>query len=363
MWTQCYAAVRTFVAARSEGLATLAALLAAVLGGLVLHAAAIRVARLIVRQAGWKIDESFFTRLKRPSRLLFPVLAVQFVMPALTGLSPAQHDFLQHVLSLGMIAAGAYFLIALACGVEEHIKRQTPVDVADNYYARRLHTQLTVLRRTLATFIVVVAVAVGLMTYSPARQFGASLLASAGVAGLVIGLAARPTLENLIAGVQIALTQPIKIDDVVIVDGEWGRIEEISTTYVVVRIWDERRLIVPFARFIQESFQNWTRRSAQILGTVFLYADYTVPVQAVREELERIVQTCEKWDGRVCVLQVTDATQETVELRALVSAAGSGEAWDLRVFVREKLVEFLQREYPDCLPRRRVELPERREKP
>jgi small-conductance mechanosensitive channel len=195
-----------------------------------------------------------------------------------------------------------------------------------------------------------------LMTFPQIRQLGASLLASAGVAGIVLGLAARPTISNFIAGLQIALTQAIRLDDVVIVQGEWGRIEEITTTYVVVRIWDQRRLIVPFSQFIDQPFQNWTRTGAEILGTVFIYADYTVPVQAVREKLEGIVKGCPNWDGRVVGLQVTDARERTVELRALVSAADSSKAWDLRCEVREQLIRYLQESYPESLSRTRVEL-------
>ena len=169
-------------------------------------------------------------------------------------------------------------------------------------------------------------------------------------------MAARPALSNWIAGIQIALTQPIRLDDVVVVEGEWGRIHEITTTYVVVRIWDQRRLIVPFSHILSKPFQNWTRKSSEIMGTVFLHTDYTVPVEKVRDELKKITEASDKWDGRVCGLQVTDSKAETLELRALVSAEDASKAWDLRCEVREKLVEFLQREYPQCLPRTRAEL-------
>ena len=193
------------------------------------------------------------------------------------------------------------------------------------------------------------------MTFPSLRAVGFSLFASAGAAGLIVGLAARPTLSNLIAGLQIALTDPIRIDDVVIVEGEWGWIEEINTTYVVIRIWDLRRLVVPLTHFIEKPFENWTRRSADILGTVFFYADYTVPVDEIRAALRRIVEASELWDGEVCGLQVTNATERTVELRALVSAATSPAAWDLRCIVRERMIEYLKRQYPESLPRVRAE--------
>jgi small-conductance mechanosensitive channel len=195
-----------------------------------------------------------------------------------------------------------------------------------------------------------------LMTFPAIRRFGASLLASAGVAGLIVGLAARETISSLLAGIQVALTEPIRLDDVVIVEGEWGRIEEIRMTYVVVRIWDERRLVVPLSYFIEKPFQNWTRKTANILGTVFLYVDYAVPVDEVREQLHRILKDSGLWDGKVWNLQVTDATERTMQLRALMSAPDSSTAWDLRCDVREKLIEFLQREYPGSLPVTRAEL-------
>jgi small-conductance mechanosensitive channel len=195
-----------------------------------------------------------------------------------------------------------------------------------------------------------------LMTFEKVRQLGTTILASAGVLGIVVGMAAQRTIATFIAGIQIAITQPIRVDDVVIVENEWGRIEEITLTYVVVRIWDLRRLIVPITYFIEKPFQNWTRISADILGTVFIYTDYTVPVDAIREQLQKILNESEHWDKKVCVLQVTSATDRTMELRALMSAADASMAWTLRCEVREKLLEFIKAEYPQALPRLRTEL-------
>jgi hypothetical protein len=194
-----------------------------------------------------------------------------------------------------------------------------------------------------------------LMTFDSVRQFGISLLASAGIAGVVLGFAAQKSLGTLLAGIQIAVSQPVRLDDVVIVEGEWGRIEEITLTYVVVRIWDERRLIVPVTYFLDNAFQNWTYTSAEILGTVYIYADYSVPVEMVRKELKNILDSTDLWDGRLWSLLVTDSTERTMEMRALVSAANSSKAWDLRCLVRERLIDFLQREYPGSLPRVRLE--------
>ena len=234
---------------------------------------------------------------------------------------------------------------------------RNPVDVVDNLRARQIQTQSRVLLRTLAFFVLLIGAAAMLMTFPGARQFGASLLASAGLAGLAVGFAARPVLANLIAGLQIAMTQPIRLDDVVIVENEWGRIEEITGTYVVVRIWDDRRLVVPLQYFIEKPFQNWTRRGSSLIGTVFLWADYSLPLEPLREELRRLCKDVpELWDGRVCVLQVTDASEKSIQLRALVSSPDSSRNWDLRCHIRENLLGFIQRQYPHSLPQVRADL-------
>jgi hypothetical protein len=204
--------------------------------------------------------------------------------------------------------------------------------------------------------IVLLTIALMLMTFQPVRHFGETVAASAGLAGVVAGLAARSTLSGLIAGIQVAITQPIKLEDVVIVEGEWGRIEEILTTFVVVRIWDQRRMIVPLTYFIDKPFQNWTRRSSDIMGTVFLYLDYTVPVEEIRQELQRIVQGSDLWDGRVCGLQVTNTTDKSMELRCLMSSADSGKSFDLRALVRERLIAYIQKHHPESLPQVRAVL-------
>jgi len=309
------------------------------------------------------VAEAILVAVRRPVHLLLPALAVQLALPVLVWPTPESIALARHLIGVVMICAVSWVLVAVVQAGAQAVKERHDVGVADNLEARRVHTQVTVLARTIMTLIVILGSAAVLMTFPRVRELGASMLVSAGFAGLAIGLAARPVLENLIAGLQLAFTQPIRIDDVVIIDGEWGRIEEITTTYVVVRIWDERRLIVPFSKFISNSFQNWTRRSADILGTVYIYGDYRIPVGAVRKELGSICENSDNWDRRVCVLQVTNATDRAIELRALVSAANSSAAWDLRVQVREKLIEFLQREHPECLPRTRVEIADRQGRP
>jgi small-conductance mechanosensitive channel len=231
-----------------------------------------------------------------------------------------------------------------------------PIDAADNLHARRIRTQTRVLARTLATLIGVIGFALALLTFPEVRSVGAGLLASAGVIGIVAGIAAKPIFGNLLAGLQIALTQPIRLDDVVIVEGEWGRIEEIGRTFVVVAIWDQRRLVLPLQYFIEKPFQNWTRTSAEILGTAFLWVDYGMPLAPLRAELERICRAAREWDGRVCLIKVTDASERAMQLRVLVSAAYAGKAWDLRCLVREALVAYMQCAWPQFLPRVRAEI-------
>jgi small-conductance mechanosensitive channel len=227
---------------------------------------------------------------------------------------------------------------------------------ADNLAARKHLTQIRVLTGTVNTVLMIATVGVALMTFEPVRQYGISLFASAGVAGLVAGLAARPVLSNLFAGIQIALTQPLRINDAVVVENETGRIEEITSTYVVIQLWDLRRLIVPLTYFIERPFQNWTRESTDLLGTVLLYLDYTAPVDRVRAKVEEIVKASSLWDGKVLNLQVTDMKESTIELRIVVSGRSSADTFDLRCAIREKLIGFLQRELPSALPRRRYEV-------
>jgi len=293
----------------------------------------------------------------RTARRLLPIVAFLLATPVL-ALTPAQAQVVRNATSLVLIGMVAFVLYQLVDVVAAFVLRQHRVDVTDNLRARAIHTQVLVLKKVAIAVNAVFTVASMLMVFDSVRQFGASILASAGVAGIIVGFAAQRSIATLLAGFQIALTQPIRVDDVVIVEGEWGRIEDITLTYVVVRIWDLRRLVVPITYFIEQPFQNWTRRSAEILGTVFLHVDYTVPLDALRAELTRILEASPYWDGKVNVLQVTDAKERTLEIRALASARDASEAWNLRCEVREKLVQFLQRNFPESLPRLRATVEE-----
>ncbi len=291
----------------------------------------------------------------RPAALLITLLYLKLVSPLLR-LPPGGMRFVDHVMTILLILAIAYGLISTVRFLKALFLLRYDVTMADNLLARKMHTQLGMLEKVTMTIIVILTLAFLLMTIPGVRQIGVSLLASAGIAGIVIGLAAQKSIGNLLAGIQLAITQPIRLDDVVIVEGEWGRVEEITLTYVVVRIWDLRRLVVPVTYFLETPFQNWTREGSAILGSVFLHTDYTVPVDAVRAEFERLVKPHPLWNGEVCVMHVTDCKPATLEIRLLVSTRDSGQGWDLRCYVREKMVDFLQRHYPEALPRTRVEL-------
>lgn len=256
--------------------------------------------------------------------------------------------------SVLLIVSLAWTLIVVLRIIKWVFLEKYDTSQADNLRSRKFHTQFNILERILIFLIVIIAIGLILMLFEDVRQIGVSVFASAGVLGIIIGLAAQRAIAAVLAGLQIAITQPIRLDDVVIIENEWGRIEEIALTYVVVNIWDKRRLIVPSTWFFEKPFQNWTRTTSEILGTVFLYTDYHVSFDALREELTRLLKNTPLWDGKVNVLQVTDAKERSIEVRALMSAKDSGTAWDLRVFIREKLIEFLQKNYPESLPKTRV---------
>jgi len=321
----------------------------ALLAALAVYMVLFLLFKRFARKEETPVSVRFVRRFQRPMRLLLPLLAVRIVLPVL-DLPEDAHGLLEHAISIGLIVGVAGLLIAASNGIEEVLLAKHDISEADNLRARRVHTQIDVITRLLNIVIITIAIGAILMTFPRVRQLGTSLLASAGIAGIVVGLAARPMLSNIIAGLQIALAEPIRLDDVVIVAGEWGRIEEITSTYVVVRIWDERRLIVPLTHFLENPFQNWTREGSELLGTAFLHLDYRAPVDEIREKLKELCEQADKWDGRVAVTQVTDTGDKTMTVRLLVSSKSAGDLWDLRCEMREKMLAWLRAEYPECLP-------------
>lgn len=337
-----------------QGGVSAALVLGALAAGLLVHFVAFAILRRVARRTPGLRDDAIVHALAGPSRLLLPVFAVRLAVGALQ-VPPRTGAFLAHVLSLFFLAAVSFLLVRIIGLIRDFLLARYDLKAIDNLAARKVHTQINVLEKALLSIVAVATVAFMLMTFDGIRQVGISILASAGIAGVILGLAAQKSIGTLLAGLQIAVTQPIRMDDVVIVEGEWGRIEEITLTYVVVRIWDLRRLVVPITYFIDKPFENWTRTSSEILGTVFLYVDYGVPTDSLRREMQAFLETTPLWDRKVCGLQVTDCKEHLVEVRLLVSASSAGDAWDLRCLLRERMVAFLQANHPESLPRFRAE--------
>jgi small-conductance mechanosensitive channel len=334
---------------------SLGLVLAAALAGLGLFRILSVILVRLAQPATHPVAAILVKRLRGPVRLLLPLLAIMMVVPPLAISAPAA-EVLKHLSSLCIIAAITWFFMSATLTGQDIALSHFDVQLPDNLKARTVHTELTILVKLLLVAICVVSAATMLMTFDVIRHVGVSLLASAGVVGVILGLAAQRSLATLFAGLQIAFTQPIRMGDVLIVEGEWGWVEEITLTYVVIKIWDLRRLVVPVTYFLEKPFQNWTRASSSLLGTVFLNLDYTVPVERVRQELRVILQASPLWDQKVCGVQITGGTERTLELRLLMSAGDSSRAFDLRCEVREKMLAFLLANFPDCLPRLRADL-------
>lgn len=313
------------------------------------------ISYLLTKVAGpFSFARDLLERIKPPLNVLIPLIGLHIVWRSAPE-SLGYADTVNHIITLGIIALIIWLGLRMVDAGRQVIFKRHPIQVSDNRTARRIHTQTQVLVHTLSFFVILFGIAAMLMTFPGAKQIGASLLASAGLAGLAVGFAAKPVLGNLIAGLQIAITQPLSLDDVVIVENEWGRIEEITSTYVVIKIWDERRLIVPLQYFIENPFQNWTRASTQLLGSLFIWVDYAMPLDSLRSELERLCkQAPELWDGRVSNIQVTDTSDKAIQLRILVSSSNASNNWDLRCLLREKLVQFIAANHPDYLPQLRT---------
>jgi small-conductance mechanosensitive channel len=341
--------------AQHDGLMAVLAVVLAVAAGVLIH----RIAFGVLGRLALKRELMFGTivrRASRPAAFILPLLAVLAVFPNLE--LPANWVIrVEHFTAIATIAATGWAIVALVLLGADYAKGYQAAPGEDNLRFRQIETRVDILSRVAVTIVVIVAAATMLMTFPAVRAIGATLLASAGLAGLAVGLATRPLLENLIAGIQIALTQPIRIGDVVIVEKEFGKVEEITATYVVVALWDRRRMILPLTHFIDKPFENWTRSSSDLIGTVMLYTDYTLPVDALRDELDRLLTETTLWDGSVKAVQVTDTSAHGIEVRVLVSARNAPTLFDLRCLVREKLIAFIQERYPSALPATRIEGP------
>jgi small-conductance mechanosensitive channel len=300
-------------------------------------------------KVGFSITRAMIRRMGKPFSYFMPLLTLNFLLP-LMKMKAAVFPVVNKTVEILLALSFANVLIGVVKVLEDYVYFSYDIQKADNLRERKIRTQLQFVRRIAIGLIVILTACVILLSFNNLRKIGAGLLTSVGVGGIIIGFAAQRSLGNLLAGFQIAFTQPIRIDDVLIVEGEWGRVEEITLTYVVVRIWDLRRLVLPINYFIEKPFQNWTRNTADILGTVFLYLDYSIPLDPLRKELTRLLESNRLWDKKVNVLQVTNATEKTIEIRALMSAADSANAFDLRCEVREGLIKYVQEHYPHSLP-------------
>ena len=345
--------IKDWLAIVPDPLMGLAIIALALVIAMALHNTARKLLRRLL--LGQPYLTSVFTQMRGVTQLGLLILAVVVALP-LAPFDPEVSAWLARLLLIAIVGLiGWAALSALNIAADLYL-RQFRLDTEDNLLARKHVTQVRVLLRSADVLVMIVTIGAALMTFESVRQYGVSLFASAGVAGIVAGLAARPVLSNLFAGVQLAMTQPIRLDDAVIVENEAGTIEEITSTYVVVKLWDWRRMVVPLTYFIEKPFQNWTRDTSALIGSAFIYVDYRAPVAAIRAKFTEIVKQSSKWDGQVVSLQVTDAKERTLELRCLMSATSAGKAFDLRCEVREKLIDFLQREHPEALPRQRAEV-------
>lgn len=297
---------------------------------------------------------------KLAASILF-TLAVLMAKPILSYYSLEENPtvlLIEEYVHIIVIIGFTWIFIAFIAVLKRLLLKRYDISNEDNLKSRKVYTQVNILQKVANFIIILVGVGLVLLSFESIRNIGVGLFASAGVAGIIIGFSAQKVVGTLLAGIQIAITQPFRFDDAVVVENEWGWIEEINLTYVVVRIWDKRRLVLPSTYFLEKPFQNWTRSSADIVGSVFIHVDYTVPFQELRKELTRLLNATELWDKKVNVLQVTEAKESSVEIRILVSAKNSPTAWDLRVYIREQMIAFIQENYPNSLPKRRLAVEE-----
>ncbi|MBS0332951.1 MAG: mechanosensitive ion channel family protein [Proteobacteria bacterium] len=320
---------------------------------LLLYEAGVRLVRRVLSERS-AFTRSLVLRTRGPGRLALLVAATSWAI-RLSPLRGSLEAWVQHLLLIaGIVLAGWCVMTAIEIAFALHM-RNYRIDVADNLLARKHLTQARILKQALAVLVIVLTAGIALMTIPTVRQVGVSLLAAGGAAGVIVGLSLQPILSNLLAGVQIALTQPIRLEDAVIVENEFGNVEEINGAYVVVRLWDLRRMVLPLKYFLEKPFQNWTRESARLLGSAMIYVDYRTPIEPLRAKLKQIVEASPLWDGQTVALQVTDAREHTIELRCLAGALNSGQLFELRCEIREKMIAYVQAEFPEALPRRRLE--------
>lgn len=311
------------------------------------------VRKQAIAQSSYSLFRSFIRRFNQILSLFIPLIVFNSLLP-FSRFNPATLQNVSKLTEILLISCFAIVLIQVIKVFEDYLYHRFDVNKENNLRERKIRTQIVFIRKIIITIIIIVSVAIILLSFESMQKIGAGLLTGVGVGGIIIGFAAQKSLGNLLAGFQIAFTQPIRMDDVLVVEGEWGRVEEINLTYVVVNIWDKRRLVLPINYFIEKPFQNWTRTTAEILGTVFIYTDFTVPVAQLREKLTSLLTDHPLWDGKVNVLQVTDLKERTMEIRCLMSCRNSGQAFDLRCYIREQMIDYIRTSFPERLSKIRI---------
>lgn len=325
------------------------------LAGFILRFIFFKVLRFTAARSKGEFYQSAYDRLRGSWFLFIPLIIFLIFLPR-ESFDEGELNRIIKITQTFIIISIATIAIRAVNIFQDLVTKKFSIDKADNKRERRIRTQISFIKKILVVAVVTITVSMILLNIEGVRKYGTAIITSAGVAGIVLGFAAQKTLSNLLAGFQIAFTQPIKIEDAVVVEGEWGWIEEINLTYVVVKIWDWRRLIIPITYFVDKPFQNWTRNTADLLGSVYLYVDYSVPLEKLRQKFEEILEESALWDRKAKVLQVTESTEKTMQIRLLMSARNSPQAWDLRCEVREKMIGFIQKNYPESLPKLRAVL-------
>jgi len=322
--------------------------------GFVISVVLIKIIKITASKRDWRIVRAISQNLTNVLCFFIPLVFITAVTKSYS-LSNPDYGWTHAISKTLLIAVTTWLMTRIVVIIEKILIEQLDFDQEDNNYARRMFTKIKFIKRIIIILIILIGVSILLLSFDSVRQYGIGILTSAGIFSVIIGFAAQKSLGNLLAGIQIAFTQPIKIDDVVIVEGEWGRIEEINLTYVVVNIWDLRRLVLPITYFIEKPFQNWTRNESNLIGTAFFNLNYNTPVEKLRIKLEEILLSTPLWDGRSFALQVTDTNAQWMVVRAIMSARSSSQAFDLRCYVREKMIEYIIQEFPEALPSFKVE--------
>lgn len=327
--------------------------LAVVIGLFVKWVLSLVLHRYTEKSREFSLFKTIIYRLGRPMSFFLPLFVFNFLI-SFMRLTEVQRTIIDRITGILLITSFAILLIAVVHIAQDVVMHRYDLTAKDNLKARKIRTQLQFIKKMAIALIIILTVGAILMSFPNLRRLGTGLLTGVGIGGIIVGLAAQQSLGNLLAGLQIAFTQPLRIDDVLVVEGEWGRVEEITLTYVVLNIWDQRRLILPINYFLQKPFQNWTRNSAEIIGTVFLYLDYSAPIDKLRAEFKRLMDATNLWDKRASNLQVTNSSHNTIEVRLLMSAVNSGNAFDLRCYIRENMIAFIRKNYPSALPKMRA---------